>query len=787
MPREKLTKEQIENIRGYATQIRTISDFSLAVRQNPGQYIGYLNNRGFINMIREVYQNSMDELQKDDSPCTTIRLEYYEANHTVIVSDNGRGVPHDNMKRIFTEPNTSSNYDKKDGEFSAGLHGVGSKVTNALSSEFFAESYLCKEASLSGKPEARRIEFIDAIAWEEGGELGELPIPNENNLQGTKVEFRPSYEIMGEITTTCEDVLSLITSLLPLMKIGAVTDFYGIKENGTIIDQHIVNEDGIVSFLVCNTDNPLFEPVVLSRTTKNMKADIAFTYDCADTHGVANILSFANTCPTVNTNDSTHVSGFTDALTNYFRNYMNKIYLNKSKTVVVNNDIKYGLRAVVSVSHIKPLFSGQAKEIFSNRDIIPFIKSLMIEGLDEWCKARSSDLQKVCMHFKGAADLRMKSDKEKVNMAKRYTASALTGLPAKYDKPNGDKNLELIIVEGDSAKGPCETARCAERQGIFPLKGKPPNAMVKSTKDFIENDEANGIMHILGGTYGKNFDINKCKFEKIIILCDADLDGLHIRTLLLKMFLVYYVPLVEAGRIYGAVPPLYHTIINKKSVYFPSKHDLIKYTQSKFSIENKVFDINKKHLSGTDLVGILSRNSNYIRDLNIVADNYAIDPYLLEFVLSIRNLQFNEFKKRIKSNYRFLNVELQNGTPVLDGLLGEKCPTVILNQNLLDACAPVLHYIDGEHLYYNINGEQTSLYGLMNKFSAYQPAKIDRFKGLGEMSPQQLRESTLHPDYNRTLLRYTVNDIKREIEEIREIECNKNLLFKDIDIAAYEF
>jgi DNA gyrase subunit B len=771
-----------ENILDYAKKIKTIKNFADVVRKMPGMYIGYIGNAGYINMIREVYQNSMDELEREISPCTKIRVEYYEKDRRTIIMDNGRGIPYGKIVEIFTVPNTGTNYDKKEGEFSAGRHGVGSKVTAALRAEFFANSYL--SAEVVGKPQGRRIEIREGKLWDKG----EAEIPNPNNIQGSIIEFTPSTQIMGEITTTCEDVLELVSSLLPLMKIGAIVDFYGVKLDGTVIDQHLVNEDGIVAFLVCKTNSPLIMPIVFSKITGKMKADIAFTYD-SESFESEDILSFANTCPTVNTANSTHVSGFLEALTNYFRIYMNKIYLNNSKMSVVNNDIKCGLKAVVSVSHIEPMFSGQAKEIFSNRDIIPFIKEMMTDGLDEWCKTNSSDLQRLCRQFKSAAELRLKQDKERIAIVKKYKTSTLTGMPEKYEKPNGKDHLELIIVEGDSAKAPCSTARDDERQGIFPIRGKVVNVMVESKAKFINNEECQGITTILNGNphnFGKNFDINKCPFEKIVIMTDADLDGLHIRALLLKMFLVYFTPIVATGRLYSAVPPLYGAKIKGKFTYFTSKLDFIKYVETKFGSENEVCDIKNKVISKLDLNGILYRNSNYVRDMSIICDNYAADPYLLEYAISIRNLPFDKFKHAIKSNYRFVDVRQQNGITILDGLVGEKCNTIIFNQEVMNACSRIFHYIDSDANNFILNGVQTTLYGLMKRFDSYKPSNVVRYKGLGEMNPIQLMESTLHPDYNRTLLRYTADNIKKEIEEIREVEFNKGLLLKGVNIAGFD-
>lgn len=778
----KLTDVEKKNITDYANHIKTIDNFAEAVRKTPGQYIGYLGNKGHINMIREVLQNSMDELQKDDSPCTEVWVSYKELDLRCIISDNGRGIPFDNMWRIYASEHTSSNYVKKPGEFSAGRHGVGAKVTNALSSEFFVNSYFCKEVSLDGKPHARRVEFYEGKFWDKE----ELEIPNKTNFQGTTVEFTPSKLIMGEVNTTCEDVMGLISILLPLMKIGAIVNFHGERLDGSVIDKKIVNRDGIVSFLICNTESPLIAPIVLSKVTGRMKADIAFTYD-SNSLEEENIMSFANTCPTIN--NSTHVIGFLEGLTAYFRIYMNKIYLGKgSKLSIVNQDIKTGLKAVVSVSHIEPMFSGQAKEIFSNRDIITFIKDLMKEGLAKWAKENANDCTKLCKYFKDVGNLREKQDKDKVEFVKK-NLSSLTGLPKKYEKPIGTKHLEFILVEGDSAMGPARTGRDPERQGILPLRGKPANAMVKTKKAFFENEECNAIRYILNCGVGKDCDVNKCKFEKIIFLSDADVDGLHIKTLLLKMFLIYYRPLVEAGRVYGAVPPLYSIKNGKKGlIYFTDKLDYIKYIYNKFASENTVLDHKGNKIKINDLISILYKSANYIKDMDVICDNYAINPYLLEYSLSIyRTNNIPQIRKKINSIYKFLDVKDENGIMVYDGLVGEQVHTVIWNEMFLNDCTKVLPYIDQcPEPFFIVNGKKVSLYKLMKLYSSYTPPTVQRYKGLGEMNSFQLKESTLHPSFDRTLIRYTTNDIEKEIERIREIESDKGILLKDVDIAGYE-
>ena len=537
----KLSEEMEANIKNYASQIKTLESFIEAVRLRPGMYVSGIGNKGFMHLIKEVFQNSIDELQRDYSPCDHIWVTYDERSHLVEVTDNGRGLPFGEIVRICTNSHTSSNYDKKEGDYTAGTNGVGIKCVNALSSKFVVESYVL------GK--AKRVEFTDGIPWDKM----ELDIPNEGR-QGTYIAFMPAYDVMGNITTTVKEVYDLIYALVPLMKIGAVVDFVGTDINGVQKAEQFVNEDGIIQHLIMKTVNPLIKPVIMHADCGEMKADIAFTYDANDM-SVESISSFSNLCITIG---GTHVDGFLDGLCTYFRNYMNRIYLaNNNKLSVINNDIKTGLKAVVSVHCLTPIFSGQAKEILNNEEMRGFAKDLVYKSLEEFGKNNSSDLQKLCKYFKDIAEIRVKSDESKIKLKDKYSASILSGMPKKYAKPSGNKNLELFICEGDSALGSIKNSRDVTFQGVFPIRGKLPNAFTTVKSKFLANEEIASIITIIGGGYGKNFDIDKVKWDKIIFATDADSDGYHIASLLMRFFLMYMPEMILAGRVYKSVPPLY--------------------------------------------------------------------------------------------------------------------------------------------------------------------------------------------------------------------------------------
>lgn len=507
MKKEKELTLEEKRIREYASLIQTFTVFSDAVRQNPGQFIGYLRNKGFKNMYREVYQNAIDELIKESSPCNKVKVFYDERDHSVMIEDNGRGIPFNNIIRVYTSEHTSSNYTKQKGEYSSGLHGVGAKVTNALSTIFTVDSYILGEA--------RHVEFYKGIPWKEGEQV----IPNTDNKQGTVVMFKPDYEIMGEITVTWQEIYELTASILMLTKRGASVEFKAIDKRGKLHEETIINEDGIITFLIKKTSKPLIAPVYIAADNGTMKAEITFTYDSEDLNS-EDITTYSNFCPTIG---GKHLDGFMDGLCNYWRKYMNTVYLaNSKKKITVNaSDIKQGLKAVVSVAHIKPIFSGQAKDILDNDDMYYYCRDLVSNAMDNWLKTNQNEVRKLCDFFKDAAEVRLNSEKEKVKLSTKYSTSKLTGMPAKYVKPANKKGIELIIVEGDSALGSIRNSRDNDKQGIFPIRGKLPNAFNTAKDKFLSNEEIASIITILGCGYGKNCDISKLRFEKIIIGTDA--------------------------------------------------------------------------------------------------------------------------------------------------------------------------------------------------------------------------------------------------------------------------
>lgn len=788
----KLTDEQIKAINDYGAQIKTLGSFVEAVRKMPGVYIGHKGIHGFVNMFREVFQNSFDELVRVISPCDCIWITYDERTHTVIIEDNGRGIPFSHVIRIFSKEHTSANYNKVPFDYTSGTHGVGAKVTNALSKKFIVESYILGEA--------RRVEFNDGIPWNKGV-VGEVVIPNPDNKQGTMICFNPSFEILGDFECNADILVSLIRSIWPLTKIGTKLHFKTINKDGKTTSVVIENEDGVISYIIDITKAPIIKPIMFSCDTGYLKANIAFTYDADNIDIPENIISFANYCPT-ETVRSSHVKGFIAGMKSYFLKYMNSVFLissntkKKSKLKIVESDIRNGLRAALDVAMLDPTFNGQAKEELSSDEMEVFVKDLTEKSLDQWAKENPQALQKLCKYFKDVAEIRSRSDEGKVKLTNQY-ASSHNGLPAKYSPPtlwsksksNKNYKFELIIVEGDSAGGSAKNHRHNQTQGIMPLRGKMINCFETNEKKCLENAEVAGLISIWEAGYGKSFDINKFYWDKVIFEADADPDGGHINSLGLRCVLRFAPDIIKAGKLYKAVPPLYSMKQGKNVVYFSTRIDYVQYIQKEFSKKYTITTIEGKKLTDNQVTELLYRNIDYIYELRKIGDRYSLDHSLLELYLFNRNESVATVGKLIKKKFRFMDIKSINKTPTAEGIINEQYNTLFMNKKLIEDSKKVIEIMSSNlYTYYKINGEVASLYDIMAAYEKSEPSSITRYKGLGEMDPDELAVSTILPGDmgQRVLIRYTMEDAVAEINKIRFLESNKNKLLEDMNITRMD-
>lgn len=837
-----------ESIRNYGNKIEHIETFVAAVRRLPGMYIGAIGNKGWLSCIREIFQNSIDEMVREESPCHYVKISFDERNQSATIMDTGRGIPHGKIVEIYASSHTSSNYTKQKGQYTSGVHGVGSGVAMALSKVFEIQSFVLGQARL--------VKFIS-------GDLaskGEVNIKCPDGRQGTTVYMEPDLDILEAVSLTCEDILDLVLKVYPLINIGDTIEFTGIDSTGKVkYQENLVNKDGIISSLMTRSQSPIVAPIYYKDDTGEMKAEVAFTYDASDITSSESIVSYANFTPT---NGGTHVKGTMDGICNFFRNYMNKIYLGeKSKITVINSDIMSGLKIIIAAAHLNPIFIGQAKNELSNEDMEKFAKDLTIRSLNDWSKTNPGDLQKICKYIKEIAEIRSKSDDSKIKLSNSYESSALTGKPKKYVPPSGNKNLELIIVEGDSALGSARNSRDAKVQGLYPIIGKIPNAFKTPKASFLANEEIASIITIIGAGYGKNLDVSKCKFDKIIFMADADPDGAHIDSLLLRFFMMYLPGLIEAGKVYRAVPPLFGIKNGNSTKYFTTKLDFTKYVQMLFAKNYTLSDTNGRKLTNSETTSLFFKNIEYKDQMDFVSNTFAIDPDMLETVLyylanyvesgspeavatmaartkinvekakkmaaaskskakdkstKVSTPEFEEennvelpvtegsvtvnrafyikptfsvkgLRSELKKKYRFVDVIEKNGVIRIEGLVNSKYQYVFINDKFIYSCIPLINMIkNNTNIFYRVNGTDVSIYTLMCMFDNMIPSGLTRYKGLGEQNPASLGVSALRPDGDRTLIRYTMESAKDEIETLRHIDSSMASLLRDVKITKVD-
>ena len=458
---KELTKEQIAAINSYGNSIVSMKNDIEAIQKLAGMYISGKGNLGYMTIFREIYQNSIDQVIDPMSPGDYISVTFNEHTLEATILDNGKGIPFDDMIRIFTKSHTSQNYTKEKGRYLTSVNGVGSKATNAFSEIFVVESY-----RYDG--EARRMVFKDGYPTSKTPEK----IDNKNKFQGTNIYFVPSIKLLGRITVTQKDIYNLVRDIAAMMPIGTVIDYKGIDGNGKVYTEHIVNEDGINYFLIKEVKSPLVKPIMVGDDDGYERAMISFTWDTTalgDNYAFdrERVKAFSNTCPIYDAG-STNITGTLKGICNWFQKYINDIYLanSRSKVTVIPSDIKEGLCVIIDSASVDPQFSGQAKQKLTNEEMDPFCRKVVMNGLDEWSKNNPADLKKISEFIFEIAKIRTNADKEKVKISTNYEQSAFGGgLPASYKKPSGKDHLELWICEGLSALGALVQARDTSKQG----------------------------------------------------------------------------------------------------------------------------------------------------------------------------------------------------------------------------------------------------------------------------------------------------------------------------------
>lgn len=544
-----------------AAQIHVLEGLE-AVRKRPSMYIGSISARGLHHLVYEVVDNSIDEALA--GYCNDIQVIIHKDN-SITVRDNGRGIPVDMMKKegkpavevIMTVLHAGGKFGDGGYKVSGGLHGVGVTCVNALS------EHMDVEVRRDGK--AYGIEFA------QGKTVKHLYIKGEASETGTTVHFKPDSTIFTETVYSYETLRLRIRELAFLNK-GIKISLTDEREDGKSETFHF--EGGIIEFVDFvdqNKDKIHDTPIYIEDEKDGNIVEVAMQY--CDTYS-ENIFSYVNN---INTEEGgTHLSGFKKALTRVINGYARKVNMLKdADDNLSGDDVREGLTAVISIKVREPQFEGQTKTKLGNSEIMPLVDNLVGGALDEFFEENPSVAKKIVDKSIISARARMAARKAR-ELTRRKSALEVSSLPGKLaDCQSRDAaETEIYLVEGDSAGGSAKQGRDRKFQAILPLRGKILNVEKARLDKILSSEEIRNMITAFGCGIGDEFDIQKARYGKIIIMTDADVDGAHIRTLLLTFFYRYMQPLIKEGHVFIAQPPLYLVRKGQKHYYAYSDDEL---------------------------------------------------------------------------------------------------------------------------------------------------------------------------------------------------------------------
>ncbi|MBC8061573.1 MAG: DNA topoisomerase (ATP-hydrolyzing) subunit B [Clostridiaceae bacterium] len=534
------------------TQIQVLEGLE-AVRKRPGMYIGSTSLRGLHHLVYEIVDNSIDEALQGF--CDYIQIFIHKDNGVTVI-DNGRGMPvgiHPKMQKptvevIMTVLHAGGKFGGGGYKVSGGLHGVGASVVNALSKSCIVE--------------VEREGHIWTQSFAKGKVASEFKSIGESTGHGTKIYFEPDPEIFEEIDFDYETLTNRLRELAFLNK-GITLDFTDERIEKKEVFFYEGGIKSFVTYLNRNKESLQTEPIYVEGSRDDYAVEIALEYN--DGY-IENIFSFANNIDTIE--GGTHLQGFKSALTRVLNDYAKRYgYLKENDKNLSGDDIREGLTAVISIKLSDPQFEGQTKTKLGNSEVRGIVDSIVGEGMSTFLEENPA-VGKIIID-KGLMAARAREAARKARELTRKSVLERSSLPGKLsDCASKDPDeCEIYLVEGDSAGGSAKQGRDRKFQAILPLKGKIMNVEKARLDKILGYEAIRNMITAFGAGIGKDFDIQKIRYSRIIIMTDADVDGAHIRTLLLTFFYRYMKELVEQGHVYIAQPPLYKVAKNKKEYY----------------------------------------------------------------------------------------------------------------------------------------------------------------------------------------------------------------------------
>ncbi len=707
-----------------------------AVRKRPGMYIGDTGVKGLHHLIYEVVDNSIDEAMAGFADTIKVKVN---KDGSVTVSDNGRGIPVDihpvekipAATVVLTVLHAGGKFDNKTYKVSGGLHGVGVSVVNALSKK------LIMTIKRDGK--------IYTQEFERGKPVTDLEVIGNTNRTGTTIQFWPDEEIFETTEFKSEILIKRFKELAylnPNITIHFENENDGVKEvyhfEGGIRDfvKTLSKKECITDVIYCNEH--------YSDEEKSLDVEVALCYDSGYDEKV---LSFVNNIKTPE--GGTHESGFKAGLSKAVINYINKNIKMKENIKVSGEDVKEGLDAIVSVKMSEPQFEGQTKGKLGSTYVKSITQKVVYDYLTRYFEENPNTAKLIAEKAIAAAKSRIaaKKARELTRKQAKVGVGTLPGKLADCQTKNAEE-AELYLVEGDSAGGSAKQGRDRYFQAILPLRGKILNTQKSSDSKVLSSEEIKNIITALGTGIGQDFDVEKTRYQKIIIMTDADVDGSHIQTLIMTFFFNHLREIIEEGYLYIAQPPLYRYKKGKIEKYLKDDKEL-----NEFLIEQGINSIDIEGVGKPELKELLKYSAYYKILLDKLTNRFNI-PEVIRFLIEDGNIDtleehlkkfgFNIISKHDNHYYIQTNRGLEEIT------IDEK----LLNHPLFTEAKKIYEKLkEYKDL---VKGDYLELFEEVIK-SARKGAHIQRYKGLGEMNPEQLWDTTMDPE-NRTLIQVTLDD-----------------------------
>ena len=751
-----------------------------AVRKRPAMYIGSTSTDGLQHLVYEVVDNSIDEALAGF--CKNIIVTLY-SDGSCSVEDDGRGIPtgeHPSEKIsaaevVLTKLHAGGKFDKDVYKYSGGLHGVGISVVNALSKALELEIWQ------NGKIYTQR--------YAEGKPLSSLAVTGTTKKNGTYIRFSPDREIFEENAELNFDTLSFRLRELAFLNKGLRIQ---IIEEETNKSHEFFFEGGIVSFVehINNKKSPLFPDIVyFTKDDTKYILEIALQYN--DGYG-EQIFSFVNN---INTKEGgTHVAGFKSALTKISNKKAQDLGVLKSGESFSSEDVREGLVAVINIKVPEPQFEGQTKGKLGNSEVKGIVDSWTFAFLDRYFEENPAIAKKVLQKSESAKRAREAAKKAR-DLTRRKTALDSMILPGKLADCSNEnpEETELFIVEGDSAGGSAKQARDRFTQAILPLRGKILNVEKARLDKILSNEEIKTLISAIGGGVGNDFDAEKARYHRVILMTDADVDGSHINTLLLTFFFRYMRPLVDKGYLYIAQPPLYKIKIGKKEQYLKDDKAFKDFLMEWVS-EQTIFIRDGKEQEPEEWSEILKNLREYEKIIGEVSNRFMLTQNQCHKLVQFLNENpWDEaygkelLLENLKSYFKNFSITIEQETPPEQEIenIDSDAPVVKTyvvfkkanrqwtigmkffsskNVKLLTELFNPLSSLEYNEWNLKVTDKERFVEekGILQLIKAFVTVSkpymnIQRYKGLGEMNPEQLWETTMDPE-KRTLLNVNVED-----------------------------